>query len=603
LKFAKELGMCGIIGYVGSENAIDKLKYGLKQLEYRGYDSAGICYYDGKKFVTTKKAGTVDNLFRYVEKDVSKIGIGHTRWATHGKATDENSHPHKSFYGKVSVVHNGIIENYEELKQTEIAGIKLKSETDTEVVCNLIEKYYIMHGDKIRAICETMKLLKGSYALGILFDDDTENIYFAKNFSPLLIGIGKSGNYISSDILGFGEFTNKFVEIADKTLGRVSATSVEIFDINGKKLSFDEQFVPLDRKDAKKDGYPFFMIKEINEVPKIIEETAKLYAQKNSPLFELDKFFDGISRIKLVACGTSYHACLVGENLLNAIGFDATACIASEFIYSNPYIDSQTLCVFVSQSGETADTLSAVKLAKEKGAKTLAITNVQTSTITKICHKVLPIRCGAEIAVASTKAYIGQLCAILTISSFLTKSEKNIKKTLKNLKKVSKIVDIQDFDNQIKPLIKEVLSAKNVFMVGRHNDYVASLESALKLKEITYLNCQGYASGELKHGTISLVENGTLVFAFVTEKHLASKTMNVIRQTQSRGAKICVVSPFDELLADDTINFKIKLPAIPETYYPLISVIPMQLLAYQVSVALGNNPDKPRNLAKSVTVE
>lgn len=594
--------MCGIIGYVGSKNAIEILHDGLKKLEYRGYDSAGISYFEDNKLKTVKKAGTVDNLFKHVEKTKTHVGIGHTRWATHGSATDQNSHPHTSYFGRVSVVHNGIIENYQELAKTELAGVKLKSETDTEVISNLIEKYYILFGDEQKAIAETIKLLQGSYALAIVFSSDESKIYFAKNFSPLLIGVGVDENFISSDILGFAKYTNQYVQIDDKQYGYIKNNKLAVFDLNNNQIKTKIEAIVGDIQDGNKNGYPHYMLKEINDVANTIKSTAMMYKQ-NSPLDKISNtFFKDIKRIRLIACGTSYHACLVGENLLNASGFDATAHLASEFIYACPVLDKNTLCIFVSQSGETADTLSAIKIAKKHGAKTLGITNVQTSTITKICDVILPIMCGAEIAVASTKAYNGQLVAFYVLNQFLT-NKNEINNCIEKLCKVSELIDIKNFEQQIKPVVKNVLSAKNIFMVGRHNDYVTSLESSLKLKEITYLECQGYASGELKHGTISLVQKDTLIFAFVCEKNLTSKTMNVIKQTQSRGAKICVVTPFDDILNDESIDFKISLPKFEETFYPLLSILPLQLLSYYVSVTLGNNPDKPRNLAKSVTVE
>ena len=596
--------MCGIIGYAGKDDAVEVLEYGLKTLEYRGYDSAGICIYDGEKFVTTKKAGTVDNLFKYINKiQKSDIGIGHTRWATHGKATDVNSHPHSGSFGKVTVVHNGIIENYKEIAKKHLAGITLKSETDTEVISNLIEKFYVLYGEKISAICCAIKEIKGSFALAIIFNDDSENIYFAKRFSPLNIGIGCDANFLSSDVLGFNKYTKKYLELPDDSVGKISRLKISVFDKEKNVLHLKEKTIPEDRLESGKCGYPNFMIKEINEIPKIIMDTASFY-QKNRILQKVKQdFWSDIKRIKLIACGTSYHACLIGEKLLCDEGYDANAYIASEFIYANPILNKHTLCIFVSQSGETADTLSAIKIAREKGAKTLAITNVSTSTITKMCDYILPIKCGAEIAVASTKAYNGQLVAFFALTSFLSKETKVYRQTLKELKQVAKAIDIEDIELQIKPLIKAVINAKNVFMVGRQTDYVTSLESSLKLKEITYKNCQGYASGELKHGTISLIDNDSLVFAYITDKELASKTMNVIKQTQSRGAKICVISPFDEIINDETINYKIKLPKIKFTYYPIVSILPMQLISYYVSTTLGINPDKPRNLAKSVTVE
>lgn len=593
--------MCGIVGYIGKNNAIEVLQNGLKTLEYRGYDSAGICYYNSNGYNTIKKAGTVDNLFKYVKNTECDIGIGHTRWATHGEANDTNSHPHSGELNKVTVVHNGIIENYDELLKTELFGVNLKSETDTEILANLIEKNYILLGDKLKAISQTIKQVKGSYALAILFTDDNKNIYFAKNISPLLIGIGDCENFISSDVLGFAKYTKKYIAVQNNNFGKISANNVEIFDINCNNINFCEEILPIDFKPADKMGYPFYMIKEINEIPHIIADTVNFYS-KNNILQNIDKnFWQDIKRIKLIACGTSYHACLIGEQLLSECGYDCSSYIASEFIYSNPILNKNTLCIFVSQSGETADTLSAIDIARKKQSKILSITNVLTSSITKVSDYILPIKCGAEIAVASTKAYIGQLVAFYILSSFLN-NKQTYNKTLTELQKVAKSINIKQVEEQIKPIIKEVIASKNVFMVGRQYDYVTSLESALKLKEITYINCQGYASGELKHGTISLVDNNSLIFAFVTDKQIASKTLNVIKQTQSRGAKICVLSHIKQIL-DDNFYFKIQLPSVPQKYYPIVSVLPMQMLAYYTSVSLGYNPDKPRNLAKSVTVE
>ena len=595
--------MCGIIGYIGNENAIERLKNGLQTLEYRGYDSAGIAFFENDGIKTIKKAGTVENLFLNVPNNAfSNIGIGHTRWATHGKATDENSHPHSSQFEKVFVVHNGIIENYAEIKQTQLGGTKFKSETDTEVVANLIEKNLIMHGNKLKAIYETTKVLKGSFALAILFNDDRQNIYFAKRFSPLVVGESENGNFLSSDVLGFIKYTKRYVEIEDDCFGKISEFAVEIYDKNCKTLVPKTCLLDESAQDVSKQGYPFYMIKEIHEVPKIIVDTAESY--KHQKILENipQNFFENIKRILLVACGTSFHASLVGEKLFKAIGFDATAEIASEFIYAKQKIEKDTLCIFVSQSGETADTLKAIEIAKKFGAKTIGITNVPTSTITKRCDHILPIKCGAEIAVASTKAYNGQLCALFVLAKFL-KNRNAINSTISNLKKVAKSIDIKHFENEIKPLVKAVTFAKSVFMLGRDYDYVTAMESALKLKEISYISCQAYASGELKHGTIALIDENSLVFAFVTQKQITSKTINVIKQVQSRGAKICVVSQLEDVLNDETVDYKIKLPNVDENYMPLVSIVPMQLLAYHVSTTLGNNPDKPRSLAKSVTVE
>lgn len=597
--------MCGIIAYNGKNNAIDILKTGLKNLEYRGYDSAGISFFEQDRLNTIKKEGTVNNLFKHVPNDInSAIGIGHTRWATHGKANDTNSHPHSSQQQLVSLVHNGIIENYLNIKNDILKNAQFKSETDTEVIANLIEYYYLKVNDKLKSISLAIKHLKGSYALAILFKDDNKCIYFAKSISPMVIGTDDFGNYISSDILGFSNYTKKYVEIENNWLGYITNNEINIFDFNLTRQKVNIKTIVTNDLIVSRNGYPHYMIKEINEIANTIENTANLYATSNSPLNAIPKkYFKDIKKVKLIACGTSYHASLYGAKLLCKIGIDASAEIASEFIYEKKPIDKHTLCMFISQSGETADTLCAVKLAKNYGAKTVAITNVQTSSITKVCDYVLPIKCGAEIAVASTKAYNGQLCALQIFADYLENNYNNSLETLDILSKIGNNIDIKELENQVQPLINEVKTAKNLFIVGKNFDYITSMEASLKIKEISYINCQAYASGELKHGTISLIDETALVFAFITEPELIDKTLNIVRQTQSRGAKICVVTPFESVLKDESINYFIKLPSLDSALYPTISIIPMQLLAYYVSVSFGYNPDQPRFLAKSVTVE
>lgn len=595
--------MCGIIAYIGKDNAIKNVRNGLKSLEYRGYDSAGITFFEKGIFKTIKRAGTVDNLFLYVSNYAdSHIAIGHTRWATHGKASDQNSHPHLSFYGKVSVVHNGIIENFEEIKQSQLMGIKFKSETDTEVISNLIEKNYILTNNRLLSIANTIKTLKGSFAIAIMFSDDAEKIYFAKNFSPLVIGESQSGNFVASDILGFCGNATKYVEVDDMQLGYISYNEIAVFDKDLKMQKIESKYVAQVNSISNKNGYPYFMIKEINEIPQAIINTTKLYSDRNSPLKKINWKQLPKKRIWLIGCGTSYHACIVGQKLLTRKGFDATAEIASEFIYESPVLDKDTLCIFLSQSGETADTISAIKVAKSFYAKTVCITNVLTSTIAKICDYTLPIACGTEIAVASTKAYNSQLVALYIFSEYLKSGKSTISPLINKINKLSKLINIEKMESQIKPLVKELISQKNIFFVGRNFDYISALESALKLKEISYLNCWAVASGELKHGTIALVDENTLILAFINEKKLIDKTMNVVMQTKARGAKVCVISQFD-FSANKDIDFFINLPEVEEQLCPAISIVAMQLLAYHLSVTLGHNPDKPRNLAKSVTVE
>ena len=413
--------MCGIIGYVGKGNALNYLKNGLKTLEYRGYDSAGISFFENNKIVTIKNVGNVGKLIKKIPKKTkSDAGIGHTRWATHGKANIKNCHPHTSHKRTVNLVHNGIIENYLELKNTYLKNIKLYGETDSEIVANLIEQYYLKKCDKLKSIHETVELLKGSYALAIIFADEPNTIYFAKHTSPLCIGITNNGKIISSDILGFCNEAKKYYELKDGEFGRINKENFEIFDKNGKKIDIFTKNLTKNAKILSKNKYKHYMKKEIYEIPKVILDTTKTYLSKNNPLKKIKKdYFDFLERVRLIACGTSYHACLVCEKFLREYGFDASCDIASEFIYSPQVLSKNTLCIFVSQSGETADTISAVKLAKSYGAKTIAITNVETSNITKICDYVLPIKCGAEIAVASTKAYVAQLVVLKIFANFL----------------------------------------------------------------------------------------------------------------------------------------------------------------------------------------
>lgn len=659
--------MCGIVGYVGNENTVDKLHKGLKSLEYRGYDSAGIAFFCEKSLKIIKSVGCVDCLFEkvYAQKCKDKsigAGIGHTRWATHGKASENNSHPHQSEQKRVCIVHNGIIENYLEIKEKLLQGVKFKSETDTEVVANLIEnklfeveKMQISNPNNalssescnLKAMQIALQQLKGSFALGILFLDDPGRIYFAKQTSPLLIGISGNGKFLASDILGFDNTATEFVEIFDGQFGYISKDKIHIFDKTGKMVNFSPKTLHENKNNTFLGNFSHYMQKEIFEIPKSIENTANLYlSNKLQNAFKKTKSISrNISRIFLVACGTSFHACKVGELWLRQIGYDATSDVASEFIYSPQILNKNTLCIFVSQSGETADTISAIKLAKKHHAKTIGITNVETSTMAKICDVILPLRCGPEIAVASTKAYNTQICVLKILSEFLkyekqnknsTNNEKyansktkklfnknkvqstlkiikkvknnqknanNWQKSIENLQNFSKNIKIASFEKQIKDIVKDVVKAKNIFMVGKNFDSVLAMESALKLKEISYLNTQAYPSGELKHGTISLIDSNSLVFAFATEKKLSSKTMNIAEQVHARGAKVVLVTPFKELANNKSIYKTILLPKLNEKYYPILAIIPMQLLSYNVSIMLGNNPDKPRNLAKSVTVE
>lgn len=657
--------MCGIVGYVGSENCIDVLHRGLQNLEYRGYDSAGISYIKKSKIITKKSVGKVKNLFDTLdENDFGHIGIGHTRWATHGIVSQNNCHPQNSFENKISLVHNGIIENYMNLKTAFFADKEFTSETDTEIVANLLEmaiynkqlfdlklQNYLNQNkikekcfftqnitnsikhDNLQAINTVTKLLKGSFAIAFLVENDKHSLYFAKNISPLVVGHKNNNFCIASDLIGICEFSSKFVDIDDGWFGYIDTNGISIFDKNGKTVNFTEKDIPPMQDNIKKCGYDHFMLKEIFEIPTTIDFIANYYGNLNLQKYKATKnpltsiktnFFDNVDKITFVACGTSYHAGKFGELLIKSYNIDATTELASEFIYTKQKFSKNNLFVFISQSGETADTLTAARIIKKHRLKSIAITNVETSSLTKICNFVLPIKCGPEIAVASTKAYNAQISVILLLSVFLkqifkskTKNFKNIEKNTKNiqnlaknigiyakkLKKLAENINITNLVEQTKIIIPEVLKAKKVLMLGKHFDYVTALESALKLKEITYLSSEAYPSGELKHGTIALVDSETLVFAFISEKNLINKTTNIINQVKSRGAKIVVITPFEYIKNTIGSAIFVDLPKVDELLYPLISIIPMQLVAYQTSIGLGYDPDKPRNLAKSVTVE
>ena len=592
--------MCGIIGYVGKNDAIKNLKNGLKKLEYRGYDSAGIAFFDDKELKIIKSVGKVENLFSKFKFKNSNIGIGHTRWATNGKADIKNCHPHQSEGKKVCLVHNGIIENAETLKTKFLTNIKFKSQTDTEVICNLIEYFLSKNNDKIYAIQSATKLLRGSYSLAILFGDEPEKIYFAKNKSPLLIGIGQKQNFIASDILGFANKTNKYIVLKDNQIGWISKSAIAIFEKNSQ---IEPKFQVFDKtiNETTKGNFQHYMLKEINQIPECLNEISRIYSKECSPFFKIDKdYLKNIEKICLVACGTSFHACLCGEKYFRKLGFDAFSEIASEFVYSPPKLTKNTLYIFVSQSGETADTISAIKTVKQKSVKTIAITNVETSQIAKLCDYNLPIFSGPEIAVASTKAYNCQIAVLLLFANFLKQND--IIYLAQSIQKAAKHIDIKSFTRQIMPIVNIISNSKNVFICGKNFDYITALESALKIKEITYINCQGIASGEFKHGTIALVDENTTIFALLTEKNLYKKTINIVNQTKARGAKIVAITNCKN---DNFSKFDyvIKTPKTKEILSPLVSIVPMQLLAYFTAIKLGYNPDKPRNLAKSVTVE
>ncbi|MBP5651047.1 MAG: glutamine--fructose-6-phosphate transaminase (isomerizing) [Clostridia bacterium] len=583
--------MCGLVGVIGDDNLRDEIFLGLHKLEYRGYDSAGIGYIDGG-ICTIKCVGGVDKLQSITHAINSKVCIAHTRWATHGGPSVINCHPHVSAGKSVCIVHNGIIENCDYLKNK--YNINCVSDTDTEIVATLIEIKYLRTKDKLQSINEVINELKGSFALAILFDGDN-SIYFARNISPLLIGFGKDKMYLCSDVLGMPN-ASKYIDLPNLSYGYITLSDYKVYH-NGSIANCNIVDVGIDYTSASLGDYPHYMLKEIYEIPKVLKDTISYYVKNTKLVNRIKECVHRINKVVLIACGTSYHACLMGEKFFNEMGYLAYSCIASEFVYDSIPIDKNTLCILVSQSGETADTISALAKCKKAHCKTLCITNVVSSTIAKNCKIVMPIKCGPEIAVASTKAYNAQVLAMYVLQ-YIFKNKK-LSTLHTHINKLIKLLDVSVIEKQSIKYIKHILSAKNIIMIGKNADYVSALEASLKFKEISYISSTALPCGELKHGTLALVDEDTLVIVFDTISKLRDKTSNIISQIKSRGGKILVISNKE----NNAANYMIALPNIKERFLPLVSVIPMQLISYKTCVACGYNPDKPRNLAKSVTVE
>lgn len=611
--------MCGIVGYIGKKQAKPILINGLLRLEYRGYDSAGIATMENMGIKNIKTKGRVSELEEVegINSLVGTVGIGHTRWATHGKPSSINSHPHMDNSNTFAVVHNGIIENYAELKEfLKSNGYHFLSETDTEVIPNLIHYYYKNSEEKdklkfLHAVTNACKMLKGSFAIEVLCSDYPNNMVIVRQDSPLVIGKGNGENYISSDIPAILSFTKDFYLLNDKEYAFLSREEIEFYDENLNQITKEVKNITWDACAAEKDGYDDFMLKEINEQPKSIRETIGSRLQVNErttiPDFNLTKeYLESINNIYIVACGTAMHAGLVAKNIIeNLCDIPTEVEVASEFRYRNPIINEKTLCIFISQSGETADTIAALKLAKSKNAKTIAISNVIGSSITREANYNLYTHAGPEIAVASTKAYTSQvvLLAILAIyfAETLEVNEEKVKELKADISLLpSQIEEVLKDTSQIENFAKRIYKEKDIFFIGRGIDYTVALEGSLKLKEISYIHSEAYASGELKHGPIALIENDITVISILTNKMLIEKSISNIQEVVTRGAKTFIVT-------NQEINNKFdEVIQIPETnclISPILSVIPLQLLAYYISKAKGLDVDKPRNLAKSVTVE
>ena len=590
--------MCGIIGYIGKESPIEILINGLRNLEYRGYDSAGIALKNKDEIEVIKSVGKIVNLEEKVKcKELipSHIGIAHTRWATHGKPTENNAHPHT--VGKVTLVHNGIIENAEELREKlKKEGVTFNSETDTEVVAALINKYY--DNSQIEAINKALKEIKGSYALGILFQG-SDCLYAVRKDSPLIVGLGEDENFIASDIAAIIDYTNKYFLLEENEIAEMSRDKVEITK-DGKKVEKQIQITNMERDAKDKRGYDHYMLKEIMEEPVVLEKTFKLYLEDLDKLPDLTKY----EEIHIVACGSAMYAGMIGKTLLEEYANTKVEIdVASEYRYKNIIYDKKSLVILISQSGETADTIAAMRKAKENNVETLAIVNVKTSTIARESDKQIFIEAGPEIAVATTKAYILQvgIMALLAYKTALTKGlVKEKDKVLEEAEKLPRLIkEVLDRRDEYKKVAKEIYNKEDIFFIGRKIDYATSQEGSLKLKEVSYIHSEAYQAGELKHGTISLIEDGMPVFAIVTDDTIKDKTVSNIEEVKSRGAKTIIISN-EKWQAED---LQVTVPKISPYFQPILIVPTLQLIAYETAKLRGCDIDKPKNLAKSVTVE
>lgn len=591
--------MCGIIGYIGKKQPVNFLLEGLKKLEYRGYDSSGIAIKENENIQIIRSIGRIKDLENKTKNTKllnGNIGIAHTRWATHGEPTEENAHPHQ--VGNVTLVHNGIIENAEELRENLITdGVKFKSETDTEVACAVINKYY--EKDPIAAITKALKELKGSYAFGIIFKDSNK-LYAVRKDSPLIIGIGEDENYIASDIAAIINYTNKYILLEDNEIVEITAQEIKTYK-DGVEIKKDIQAANITAEEADKGSYKHYMLKEIMEEPIVLARTLNRYINNMESVFDVSKY----EEIHIVACGSAMYAGMIGKSLLEEkANIKCLVECASEYRYKKVIYDRKTLVILVSQSGETADTVAAMRKAHEENIDTLAIVNVKTSTIAREAKHVMLIEAGPEIAVATTKAYLLQVAVFSLIAlkaANLLGLEKNYNDILKEAENLPKLLKkVLEDKEEFKSISKEIYQNKDVFYIGRGIDYAMCLEGSLKLKEVSYTHSEAYQAGELKHGTISLIEEDVPVFAIITDDRIKDKTESNVIEVDSRKAKVFTITN------DDTIKNHHKKYVVPKTSYYLqaiLTVPPLQLVGYYVGDLKKLDIDKPRNLAKSVTVE
>ena len=607
--------MCGIVGYIGNRKAAPLLINGLSKLEYRGYDSAGIAIYQNDSIEVNKAKGRLSFLEEKIkQKELNGImGIGHTRWATHGEPSDINSHPHVSNSGNIAVVHNGIIENYIELKEMLIEkGYKFVSETDTEVIAHLADMYY--NGDLVDTLIKVMKDLRGSYAIGMIAKGHSDEFVAVRKDSPLIVGVGENECFIASDIPAILEYTRKVYLLNDNEIVLLRKNGIVIMDEDKKVVTKDIFEVKWDVEAAEKGGYEHFMLKEMHEQPNVVKETIMPRIKENKVVLDTvditDEDLDYLDKIFIVACGTAYHAGMVGKYLIeNFARRHVEVDIASEFRYRNPLVDENSLVIIISQSGETADTLAALRDCKKRGARTLAIANVVGSSIAREADDVLYTWAGPEIAVASTKAYTTQLSAMYLLAIDLgvktgNLSESEAEKLVKELVEIpSKLERIFDQKEEIKRVAESLYTHKDIFYLGRGLDYMVSLEGSLKLKEISYIHSDAYAAGELKHGPIALIEKGTPVIALLTQDSLSEKMISNIKEVKARGAYVVAVAMEGNKSAEHVADEIIYIPEIDERLASILTVVPLQLFSYYCAILKGCDVDKPRNLAKSVTVE
>lgn len=606
--------MCGIVGYVGKRNAQNVLLDGLEKLEYRGYDSAGVALALDGGICVVKSKGRLAELRKKLELQAlaeSGCGIGHTRWATHGEPSDVNSHPHST--PRVSIVHNGIIENYGILKERLIAkGYTFESETDTEVLVKLIDSCY--EGEPLQAIHEALSMVRGSYALAVLFRDFPDTVFAVKRESPLIVGWGEGENFVASDIPALLKYTRRYSVLEEGDLAVVTREGIRFYNEFAEPVEREVLTADWDMEAAEKGGYPHFMLKEINEQPAAITATVSPRVENGLPDLRIPELSDeklrGIGTIHLVACGTAMHAGMVGKSAIETLArVPAEVDIASEFRYRDPILNKNDLVIIISQSGETSDTLAALKLAKSRGVPVLAIVNVVGSSIARAADYVLYTYAGPEIAVASTKAYMVQMCVLYLFALRLAyargaQTEAETRRLTAELLRASEIIKPRLADcEQIKYLASRFVNTQSCFFIGRGFDYSLSLEGSLKLKEISYVHSDAYAAGELKHGTISLITDGVPVIALATQKKVYEKTISNVKETKSRGAKVLLFTTKDAVVPDGVADYVVRLDDYDDLLMPLQLIVPLQLFAYYMAVLRGCDVDKPRNLAKSVTVE